>query len=179
VAAALGVSRRTTIPEAARARAAAMVITAAEGATLHLADLRTRPADFDPLTRDRFLAGALVPTAWYLQAQRFRSWYRAQVAAVLREVDVLLAPTTPCPAPRIGQERMTLDGVEVLPRTNLGVFTQPLSVIVLPILSVPVPTAGALPLGVQIIAAPFREDQVLRVGALLEAKGAAAAAIVG
>jgi len=44
---------------------------------------------------------------------------------------------------------------------------------------VPVPTAGALPLGVQIIAAPFREDQVLRVGALLEAKGAAAAAIVG
>ena len=179
VAAALGVSRRTTIPEAARARAAAMVITAAEGATLHLADLRTRPADFDPLTRDRFLAGALVPTAWYLQAQRFRSWYRAQVAAVFREVDVLLAPTTPCPAPRIGQERMVLDGVEVLTRPNLGVFTQPLSFIGLPILSVPVPAAGTLPLGVQIIAAPFREDHVLRVGALLEAKGAAAAAIVG
>ena len=179
VASALGVSRRTTIPEAARARAAAMVITAAEGATLHLADLRTRPADFDPLTRDRFLAGALVPTAWYLQAQRFRSWYRAQVAAVFREVDVLLAPTTPCPAPRIGQERMVLDGVEVLTRPNLGVFTQPLSFIGLPILSVPVPAAGTLPLGVQIIAAPFREDHVLRVGALLEAKGAAAAAIVG
>jgi AtzE family amidohydrolase len=177
VAAALGVSRRATIPEARRARAAAMVITASEGAMLHLADLRARAEDFDPLTRDRFLAGALVPTAWYLQAQRFRSWYRAQVTAVFREVDVLLAPTTPCPAPRIGQERMTLDGVEVLTRPNLGVFTQPLSFVGLPILSVPVTTSAALPLGVQIIAAPFREDHVLRVGALLEAKGAAAAAI--
>jgi len=73
---------------------------------------------------------------------------------------------------------MVLDGVEVLTRPNLGVFTQPLSFIGLPILSVPVPAAGTLPLGAQIIAAPFREDHVLRVGALLEAKGAAAA-IVG
>jgi AtzE family amidohydrolase len=176
-AAALGVSRRATIPEARRARSAAMVITASEGAALHLGDLRTRAADFDPLTRDRFLAGALVPAAWYVQARRFRAWYREQVAALFREVDVLLAPTTPCPAPRIGQERMMLDGVEVLTRPNLGVYTQPLSFIGLPILSVPITRPGALPLGVQVIAAPFREAHVLRVGALLEAKGVAAAAI--
>ena len=48
VAAALGVERRVTVPEAARARAAAFLITAAEGANLHLPDLRTRPQDFDP-----------------------------------------------------------------------------------------------------------------------------------
>ncbi len=99
VAAALGVSRRVTIPEAHRARAAAMVITAAEGANVHLADLKRRPQDFDPLTRDRFLAGALLPAAVYVQAQRFRAWYRARVAELFAEVDVLLAPTTPCPAP--------------------------------------------------------------------------------
>ena len=61
VAAALGVERRVTVPEAARARAAAFLITAAEGANLHLPDLRTRPQDFDPGTRDRFLAGSLIP----------------------------------------------------------------------------------------------------------------------
>jgi AtzE family amidohydrolase len=177
VAAALGASRRATIPEALRARAAAMVITAAEGAALHLDALRTRAEDFDPLTRDRFLAGALVPTAWYLQAQRFRSWYRTQVAALFREVDVVLAPTTPCPAPRIGQERMVLDGVEVMTRPNLGIFTQPLSFIGLPVLSVPVTGRGLLPLGVQVIAAPFQEAHVLRVGALLEARGVAVPAI--
>ena len=176
VAAALGVTRRVTIPEAHRARAAAMVITASEGASIHLADLRARPQDFDPLTRDRFLAGALVPGVFYQQAQRFRAWYRARVAEIFREVDVLLAPTTPCPAPRIGQERIVLDGVEVLTRPNLGVYTQPISFIGLPVLSVPIRT-GALPLGVQIIGAPFRETHVLRVGALLESKGVVAAAV--
>jgi AtzE family amidohydrolase len=177
VAAALGVSRRATIPEAHRARAAAMVITACEGAVVHLADLKARPQDFDPLTRDRFLAGALVPGVVYQQAQRFRAWYRARVAEVFREVDVLLAPTTPGPAPRIGQDKMVLDGVEVLTRPNLGVYTQPLSFIGLPVLSVPVGRVGSLPLGVQIIGSPFREAHVLRVGALLEAKGVAAAAV--
>lgn len=177
VAAALGVSRRVTIPEAHRARAAAMVITASEGANVHLADLKRRPQDFDPLTRDRFLAGALVPAAVYVQAQRFRAWYRARVAELFREVDVLLAPTTPCRAPRIGQERVLLDGVEVMVRPNLGVYTQPLSFIGLPVLSVPVATPGPMPLGVQLIGAPFWEAHVLRVGALLEAKGVVAAAV--
>ena len=177
VAARLGVSRRVTIPEAHRARAAAMVITASEGANVHLADLKRRPQDFDPLTRDRFLAGALVPAAVYVQAQRFRAWYRARVAELFREVDVLLAPTTPCPAPRIGQERVLLDGVEVMVRPNLGVYTQPLSFIGLPVLSVPVAATGPMPLGVQLIGAPFREAHVLRVGALLEAKGVVAAVV--
>src|SRR5207237_1135742 len=63
VAAALGAQRRITIPETPRARAAAMLITASEGANLHLDDLRTRAADFDPKTRDMFLAGAFVPAA--------------------------------------------------------------------------------------------------------------------
>jgi AtzE family amidohydrolase len=177
VAAALGVSRRVTIPEAHRARAAAMVITASEGAAVHLADLRTRPGDFDPLTRDRFLAGALVPSAFYQQAQRFRAWFRARVAELFGEVDVLLAPTTPCAAPRIGQELIVLDGVEVLTRPNLGLYTQPLSFIGLPVLSVPVAGPGPLPLGVQVVAAPFREIDALRVGALLEAKGVVAARV--
>jgi AtzE family amidohydrolase len=177
VAAALGVSRRATIPEAHRARAAAMVITASEGANVHLADLKRRPQDFDPLTRDRFLAGALMPAGVYVQAQRFRAWYRARVAELFREVDVLLAPTTPCPAPRIGQERIILDGVEVMIRPNLGVYTQPLSFICLPVLSVPVVAPGAMPLGVQLIGAPFREAHVLRVGALLEAKGVVGTAV--
>jgi len=176
VPAALGVSRRVAIPEAHRARAAAMVITAAEGASIHLADLKTRARDFDPLTRDRFLAGALVPGVLYQQAQRFRAWYRARVAEIFREVDILLAPTTPCPAPRIGQDRIVLDGVEVLTRPNLGVYTQPISFVGLPVLSVPIRT-GTLPLGVQIIGAPFREAHVLRLGARLESKGVVAAVV--
>lgn len=170
VAKALGVTRRMTLPEAHRARAAAFIITAAEGGNLHFEHLRTRPQDFDPATRDRLLAGGLMPATWYLQAQRFRQWFRDQVREVFQKVDIVLAPSTPCVAPRIGQKTMVLDGQEMLVRPNLGVFTQPLSFIGLPIVSVPVKRDG-LPLGVQIIAAPYQEALVLRVAAELEAKG--------
>ncbi|MCJ2543211.1 AtzE family amidohydrolase [Thermostichus vulcanus] len=168
---ALGVTRTVRIPEAHRARAAAYLITAAEGANLHLHNLKTRPQDFDPATRDRFLAGALLPADWILQAQRFRSWYRQQVLMVFQEIDLFITPTTPCPAPLIGQEKMVIDGVEVLTRPNLGLYTQPLSFIGLPVLSVPLRETGSLPFGVQLVAAPYQEAKLLRVAAHLESLG--------
>lgn len=177
VAQALGANQTVTIPEAHRARAAAFLITASEGSNLHLADLKTRPQDFDPATRDRFLAGALIPATWYLQAQRFRRWYCDRVQALFAEVDVIVAPTTPCPAPLIGQQTLMLDGQEVLLRPNLGLYTQPLSFIGLPIISVPVQRPDSLPVGVQLIAAPGNEAAVLRVAAVLEAQGVVSAPV--
>ena len=177
VARALDARGTVSLPEPHRARAAAMVITAAEGGQLHLADLRARPNDFDPMTRDRFLAGALVPAAAYLAAQRFRTWYRARVREVFERVDVLLAPTTPYPAPRIGQDWIRVGSVDVPARGTLGLYTQPLSFIGLPVLSVPVPRTAGLPLGVQLVGAPFRESALLRVAAYLEDRGVIAAPI--
>ncbi|HEY7845602.1 MAG TPA: AtzE family amidohydrolase, partial [Bradyrhizobium sp.] len=72
VARALGVNRVVEIPEASRARAAAYIITATEGASLHLDRLRKRPNDFDPAVRDRLIAGAMVPAALVDRAQKFR-----------------------------------------------------------------------------------------------------------
>lgn len=178
VASAMCVKERVTLPESHRARAAAYIITASEGGNLHLDNLRSRPHDFDPATRDRFLAGTLIPASWYLQAQRFRSWYRDRVREVFQNVDVILAPTTPIPAPLIGQQTMILDGEEILVRPHLGLFTQPLSFIGLPVLSVPIQRPDALPLGVQLIAAPYNEALLLRVAAVLEAKGVIAAPVV-
>jgi AtzE family amidohydrolase len=171
VADALDVTEYIRIPEAHRARAAAFVITASEGANLHFEQLRCRPQDFDPATRDRFLAGALIPSSWYLQAQRFRRWYRDRLREVFQNVDVILAPTTPISAPLIGQQTMILDGEEILVRPHLGVFTQPLSFIGLPVLSVPIFLPNSLPLGVQLIAAPYNEALILKVASVLEAKG--------
>lgn len=171
VAKALGATRVVEVPEAARARAAAYVITPSEGADLHLADLKRRAGDFDPMTRDRFLAGALVPAAWVQRAQRFRRWYREQVLQLFREVDILLAPATPCQAPKIGQKTIEIDGVTVPSRPFIGVYTQPLSFIGLPIVAVPLRRFGELPIAVQIIAAPWREADALRVARALERDG--------
>ena len=86
---ALDVRRTVELPEAALGRAAAFVISASEGGSLHLPTLRDRRADMEPLSRERFLAGALVPAAWYVKAQRVRAWYRERVRALFAEDDVL------------------------------------------------------------------------------------------
>ncbi|WP_244978525.1 AtzE family amidohydrolase [Bradyrhizobium pachyrhizi] len=174
VAKALGATRTVEIPEAARARAAAYIITTTEGAALHLDRLRKRPNDFDPAVRDRLIAGAMIPAVYVDKAQKFRRWYRAKVLELFQSVDVILAPATPCTAPRIGQASFTLDGVELPVRANIGIHTQPISFIGLPVVAVPVPLEP-MPIGVQIIAAPWREDVALRVAYALEQMGVAAA----
>jgi aspartyl-tRNA(Asn)/glutamyl-tRNA(Gln) amidotransferase subunit A len=174
VANALGVRQTIDIPEAARARAAAYVLTATEGAALHLDRLRKQADDFDPAVRDRLLAGAMVPAALVVKAQIFRRWYREQMLEVFRNVDAILAPATPCTAPKIGQQAFTLDGVDVPVRPNLGIYTQPISFIGLPVVAVPVPLKP-MPIAVQIIAAPWREDIALRIARALEQMGVVAA----
>jgi len=176
VAAALGVGDEIEIPEAPRARAAAYVITASEGAALHLERLRERAEDFDPAVRDRLIAGAMVPAALVVKAQKFRRWYRARVLELFAGVDAILAPATPCTAPLIGQSTFMLDGAPVNVRANLGIYTQPISFIGLPVVAVPVPL-HPMPIGVQIIAAPWREDVALRIAHALEQAGVVTAAM--
>jgi AtzE family amidohydrolase len=174
VAKALGATRAVELPEAARARAAAYVIATTEGASLHLDRLRKRPNDFDPAVRDRLIAGAMIPAPFVDKAQKFRRWYREKVLELFESVDVILAPATPCVAPKLGQVKFTLDGVELPVRANIGLHTQPISFIGLPVVAVPVPLEP-MPIGVQIIAAPWREDVALRVAHALERMGVAAA----
>ncbi len=181
VAQTLGATREVLWPEVERARTAAFIITNAEGATLHLADLQRRAQDFDPHTRDRFLAGALLPAVWVQQAQRVRHWFARQVAQSFADVDVLLAPATPCTAPVIGTEWLHINGQRLPARPSMGLLTQPVSAIGLPVVTVPVwgmdPDAPHLPVGVQVIAAPWREDHCLRVARALEAAGVAHAPV--
>ena len=174
VAAALGANRDIEIPQAERARSAAFIITASEGASLHLDRLRTRAKDYDPAVRDRLIAGAMTPASLVVKAQKFRRWYREEVLKLFAEVDAILAPATPCTAPLIGQQTFMLDDVELPVRANLGLYTQPISFIGLPVVAVPVPLAP-LPIAVQIIAAPWREDVALRIAHALEAQGVVAA----
>lgn len=173
---ALGAQAHHTLPLVEQGRAAAFLITNAEGGAMHLDDLRAHAQDFEPLSRDRFLAGALLPAAWVTQAQRVRRHYAEAVARVFDHVDVLLAPATPCAATPIGTEWLTLNGQRLPLRASMGLLTQPLSCIGLPVCVVPVWLAGArLPIGVQVIGAPWREDRVLRVAQALELAGVAQA----
>lgn len=172
VAKALEVTKTVTLPDAQAARAAAFLITMAEGATLHLDRLRERPDDFDPEVRDRLLAGAMLPAVWVERAQKLRRVFRDRVLKLFDGVDAILAPATPMKAPLLGQKTAMFGGVELPVRPNLGIFTQPISFIGLPVVTVPVWQYGEdLPLGVQVIAAPWREDVCLRIAHQLETAG--------
>lgn len=173
-----------TWPDAALARAAAFITTASEGGSLHLDDLRTRADDFEPLSVDRFISGALQPAAWYLQAQRFRRRYRDRVNALFQQWDVLIAPATPVAAPLLGTEWLEINGVRQPCRPALGLLTQPISFAGCPVVAAPLWPAGtgglpngsgksSLPIGVQLIAAPWREDLALRAARVLEQAGVA------
>jgi aspartyl-tRNA(Asn)/glutamyl-tRNA(Gln) amidotransferase subunit A len=182
VANALGATATVVLPEAGRARAAAFCITAAEGGALHAATLRSHADAYDPATRPRLIAGALMPAAIVQAAQRFRAWFALQAAHLFETHDALLAPASPCAAPLIGQATMRLGDRDVPVRPNLGLFTQPISFIGLPVVAVPVvmPTIGPgrLPLGVQIITARGREATALALAQRLESQGVVGAAVV-
>lgn len=171
VAKAAGVSRRVEVPNAAAGRAVATIVTAVEGASLRLNDLRRRPADFDPMTRDRFIAGGLLPGSIYVRAQARRARFREDMRALFRDVDVLIAPVTPAAPPLIGQDLVMIDGVTYPSRGHIGRFTIPFSIAGLPAMSVPA-RVGGLPRGVQLIAAPFKEGHLFRLAAHLERLGA-------
>jgi aspartyl-tRNA(Asn)/glutamyl-tRNA(Gln) amidotransferase subunit A len=174
---ALGVKATIELPEPAIARAAAYTITAAEGGEFHRHRLKVRAADFDPAARDRFIAGLLTPEAWYLQAQRFRARWHAQMTEIFKTVDLLIAPATPMAAPLLDQETFVHDGVEMMLRPNIGLWTQPITLIGLPVVAAPVYRAGRLPLSVQLIGKPGSEGALLRAARALEARGVCSAPV--
>jgi aspartyl-tRNA(Asn)/glutamyl-tRNA(Gln) amidotransferase subunit A len=130
--------------------------------------LRRRAAEFDPATRSRLIAGAMLPSAVLCKAYDFRRDFTRTVERLFQTVDVLLAPATPWTAPLIS-EANALHGGEMLPvRASLGLYTQPISFAGLPVVVAPVQFDDRMPAGVQIIAPRWREDRALAVAAALE-----------
>lgn len=171
VAAALDAQEEVLMPDAELARSAAFIMTAAEGGNHYLPPLRQMPEQFEPNSRERLLAGAMMPGAWYVQAQRFRRHFQKQVLPLFDRFDVLIAPATPCSAITIGQQTLSIQGESLPAKASMGMLTQPISFLGLPVCTVPLATRNGLPIGLQLIARPFNEEAVLRAAWELEQRG--------
>lgn len=171
VARALGAEQTRVLPEAELARSAAFLLSAAEGGNHYLPALRTDAESFELNSRERLLAGAMTPSAWYTQAQRFRAWFRDQTLPLFNDIDLLLAPATPCSATVIGANTMRINDTDLPVKASMGMLTQPISFLGLPVVTVAVKTASGLPIGVQIIAAPWQETRCLQAAWRLEQAG--------
>ncbi|OHT18681.1 MULTISPECIES: AtzE family amidohydrolase [Sphingomonadales] len=162
--------RKVVLEGTEAARSAAFCLTGMAGGSLHANRLKNRAMDFDPAVRDRLLAGLMLPANLTFQARRVRRKFMREAVDLFREVDVLLAPATPCTAPRIGESTVMIAGREIPVRANLGLYTQPISFIGLPVIAAPVRLPG-LPIGVQIIGPPWGEVKIFQAAAILERSG--------
>jgi len=149
--------RDLTIPSFDLARAF-FIIMVTEAFAYHEQDLRTRPELYGEVLRERMLTGALVTGAEYVQAQRIRMQTCAEVAEVMKTVDVLATPTTIAPATPF---QVAYDPQFGFPRSNMG----PFNLTGQPTLALPCGfSSSGLPLGFQVSGRAFEETTVLRLG---------------
>jgi AtzE family amidohydrolase len=168
---ALGTKQVASMPESEAARSASFLITAAQGGALHFESLKTKAMDYDPAVRDRLFAGTMLPASAYLKAMSFRSYYRTRIAEVFDRFDIILSAVTPVVAPRIDESTVMIDGKPMPARAQLGIYTQPLSLSGIPMVSAPVYRPGKLPMGVQFATMPGREPMLFHLLMRLEDQG--------
>jgi aspartyl-tRNA(Asn)/glutamyl-tRNA(Gln) amidotransferase subunit A len=141
------------------------LVLAAEAYAVHEERLETNPDRFDDHGLERLLNGENLKAYRYANAQQRKLRSRREFANVLREVDVLLTPTVPIPAPEIGQRETTIDGYEEAVYSALTRLTGPTNLNGLPSLSIPCgTTTSGLPVGLQLIGRPFDEATLYRFG---------------
>ncbi len=159
--------RDVSLPLAMSTGAIIRTITHTERVSLHPEWLRERPQDYHYNTRVAFMAANLIPAQVYYKAQKLRALVRQQVLAALEEVDVLLQPTSPGPAPRLNFTPGVRGKEQAKAALIDGSFRAPYSLAGTPALSIccgfTSPGGGALPLAMQIAGRPFDEATVLRV----------------
>jgi aspartyl-tRNA(Asn)/glutamyl-tRNA(Gln) amidotransferase subunit A len=151
-------ARDVPFPHAEAGRIASRVIMTSEAYAYHEPDLQTRPELYGKYTRQSIRQGAFFGGADYVQADRVRSLIKAEAAAALADVDVLITPTTVNLAP-------TFEGYNPDSMLAMPSFTAIWNLTGLPALSLCCGfSAGGLPIGLQIIGKPFAEPMVFKVG---------------
>lgn len=139
------------------------LMTTSDAAAFHRDRLRTHPEKFGADVLARMERGAMFTSTEYILARRFQSEWRRQLERLFERFDLLLTPTAPITAPVIEG----LDSVEAA--RQLTRCTAPFNLAGLPALSLPCGmSAAGLPIGLQIVAAPWREARALRAGRAFE-----------
>jgi aspartyl-tRNA(Asn)/glutamyl-tRNA(Gln) amidotransferase subunit A len=166
----LGARRRAVrITHLDSAVGAWLTILLCEAASFHERDLRDRPEAYGEDVRLYLEQGTLVSALAYLKAQRLRAQLVAAFRKAMRDLDVLVVPTTPLAAPPLATPTVRVGGQDEPLFLALARTCSPLDMVGLPAASTPCGfTTNNLPIGLQVVGHPFREDVVLRVTAAYE-----------
>lgn len=151
------------LPHAELLRTTQRAIISVEAATYHRERMATRPSEFGADVLERLRAGTTITAVDHAQARRDQALIRRAWGDLLRDHDLIATPTTPVSAPaREGQDA-------VAAATRLTANTSPFNLTGLPAISVPCGfTKDGLPVGLQLVAGPWREALLLRAARAYE-----------
>jgi aspartyl-tRNA(Asn)/glutamyl-tRNA(Gln) amidotransferase subunit A len=157
---------RVTLPDPTPLSGIANVIARSESAVIHERLARERPHELQPAVRARLEVGFHISAHDYLQASRLRAQLTRQfVRDVFADVDLLITPTLPEPAPAYADAKAGSVDEVVRRMGRYSRLTRPFNALGLPALTVPCGySSDGLPLGLQIVGRPFAEATVLRLG---------------
>ena len=107
----------------------------------------------------------------YVNAQRIRTLFRRDFHALWQQVDLLITPTTPITAPLITEDLVQIGSESEDTRLATTRLVRSINLLGEPALSLPCgQAANGMPIGLQLISAPFTEPQLLQAGKLLEGR---------
>ena len=153
-----------SLPHARHAPTLLWAIVGGEAASYHEPFFKTRAHDYGGDVRASLEVAQFIPASHYVKAQRVRSLLRHEFLEALRRVDVIVAPTSPVTAPRLGEREIKIGERMVKLPLHLGRLTCPFNLAGLPAISIPCGfIAAGLPIGLQLAGRPFDEEMVLRV----------------
>jgi aspartyl-tRNA(Asn)/glutamyl-tRNA(Gln) amidotransferase subunit A len=145
------------------------VLLLAEATSVHRENLLNRRAEIGADVVTLLDQGRLIRASDYVDAQRLRRIYLRDFSKLWSQVDCIFTPTTPTPAPKIGQTTMKVGSGDEDVRLATTRLMRAINVLGIPALSIPCGfTKGNLPIGLQILGAPRAEETILRVGAAIE-----------
>ncbi len=161
------------IPDVETAFHASAVLMVSEAAAVHEKNIREKAQDFDPAVLERIRPGFFIPATSYIQALRFREqWTKRICKDVYGRVDLILSAATPIPAALRSQSTGTVRGKEVEIRTLMISLTRLWNFLGGPSTAFPAGMSEeGLPLGAQIMGAPFADHHTLALVHQLEKRG--------
>lgn len=148
----------------------ANVVAMSEAGTVHFSGLQECPEDYGPQIRMRLSQSLAIPAPIYLRALQMRSvLLKSFLSAAFGEADVLIAPVMPFLPPLSSEV-----DIGASPRMNdvvgaMTAFTRPFSFLGLPVTTLPVSMSPeGLPVAIQVVARPWREDLATSLALRLE-----------
>lgn len=153
-----------SVPHIRTAASVTNLLMACEATANHEKWLGSNAEEYQPSVRTRLETGYFYTAMHYLKAMRAREWFRKELGRIFKDIDIILSPTCPIPAFRIGQETIDVDGSEVDPRSALANFTRLYNLTGLPAVSIPCGFTGeGMPIGLQLACPTFAEESLFQL----------------